>query len=68
MNKMMTELRKKNASELGEELLLLRREYFNLRMQSAAQQNKRTSEFQRVRRNIARVLTLLSEQRRQEAQ
>ena len=64
--KPMEDLRKKDVETLQGELLSLRREYFNLRMQSAAQQNKRTSEFQRVRRTIARVLTLLGERRREE--
>lgn len=50
-------LREKSQNELAEELMSLRREYFNLRMQHAAQQTKKTSEIKRVRRAIARVLT-----------
>ncbi|MCH9704984.1 MAG: 50S ribosomal protein L29 [Proteobacteria bacterium] len=57
-------LRSKNADELQEELISLRREYFNLCMQKAAQQNNKTSEIKRVRRGIARVLTLIGEHRR----
>ena len=56
-------LREKDGINLHEELLALRREYFNLRMQHAAQQTNKTSELRRVRRGIARVLTLIGEQR-----
>ena len=62
MKKHTEALRKKSPAELREELLSLRREHFNLRMQRAAQQNERTSELRRVRRTIARVLTLMTEQ------
>lgn len=65
MSKHTAELRKKSAAELHEELASLRREHFNLRMQHAVQQNSKSSELQRVRRTIARVLTLMGEQARQ---
>lgn len=55
------QLREKSAEEMREELMALRRELFNLRMQQAAQQNMKTSEFKRVRRGVARVITMLSE-------
>ena len=61
MNKVANLLRDKSADELREELLLLRRELFNLRMQHAVQQSNKTSEFRHVRRGIARVITLLGE-------
>ena len=66
MGKLAKTLRGKNAEELQNELLSLRRENFNLRMQSAVQQNTKTSEVRRVRRQVARVLTLLG-QKQQEA-
>lgn len=66
MGKLAKTLRGKNAEELQNELLSLRRENFNLRMQSAVQQNTKTSELRRVRRQVARVLTLLG-QKQQEA-
>ena len=59
-------LREKSATELTEELMSLRREYFNLRMQHAAQQVKKHSEFKRVRRAIARVLTFSKEKSQQQ--
>ncbi|MGI9338813.1 MAG: 50S ribosomal protein L29 [Gammaproteobacteria bacterium] len=58
------ELRKKNA-EGGEglrpELTALRQELFNLRMQKAMQQTQKTSELKRVKRDIARTLTIARE-------
>lgn len=57
-----SELTKKTTSELKEELLGLRKEQFNLRMQKAAGTAK-PSEFKRVRRDIARVKTVLNEKR-----
>ena len=57
-----TELRKKNGQELTEEILTLRREQFNLRMQQATGQLVRPHEYRRVRRDIARIKTVLREQ------
>ena len=51
------ELRQKSAGELGEELLKLRREQFNLRMAQASGQSAKPDQFGKVRRNIARVKT-----------
>ena len=56
------DLRKRNSSELGEELLKLRREQFNLRMAQASGQAAKPDQFGKVRRNIARVKTVLGEQ------
>jgi large subunit ribosomal protein L29 len=59
------DLRKKSETELAEELLGLRKEQFNLRMQRATGQLSRPDQFDKVRKNIARIKTLLSEQSRQ---
>jgi len=59
------DLRKKSESELADELLGLRKEQFNLRMQRATGQLSRPDQFDKVRKNIARIKTLLSEQARQ---
>jgi len=59
-----TELRSKSAEELNQELLELRRAQFGLRMQHATQSLSRNSEMERVRRQIARVHTLLNEKTR----
>ena len=61
----LSELRKKTEAELTEELLGLRKEQFNLRMQRATGQLSRPDQFAKVRKNIARIKTLLGEQSRQ---
>jgi large subunit ribosomal protein L29 len=58
-----TELRKKSAVELTDELLDLRKEQFNLRMQQATGQLARSDQYRRVRRDIARVKTVMHEQK-----
>lgn len=55
------DLRGKTPRELKEELLKLRREQFNLRMQQATGQMARPDQFGKVRRDIARVKTVLRE-------
>ncbi|MFO1427894.1 MAG: 50S ribosomal protein L29 [Steroidobacteraceae bacterium] len=55
------DIRSKSASELNDELLKLRKEQFALRMQRATGQGIKPSEFGRVRRNIARLKTVLRE-------
>ena len=53
------DLRQKSEKELNEHLGELRREQFNLRMQKGSGQLTQTHQFGRVRREIARVKTLL---------
>ncbi len=60
-----SDLRKKSEVELAEELLGLRKEQFNLRMQRATGQLSRPDQFDKVRKNIARIKTLLGEHTRQ---
>jgi large subunit ribosomal protein L29 len=55
------ELREKNVSELTTEHLELLREHFNLRVQQATGQLNKPHELKRVRRNIARILTIIRE-------
>ena len=55
------DLRSKSADELSEELLDLRREQFNLRMQRATGQLARPHEYSRIRKEIARVKTVMAE-------
>ena len=57
------DIAKKSPAELQEELLKLRREQFNLRMAAAAGQPAKPDQFGKVRKNIARVKTVLSQQR-----
>lgn len=56
-----TELREKSVEELNTELLNLLREQFNLRMQAASYQLQQTHLLKQVRRDVARVKTLLTE-------
>jgi large subunit ribosomal protein L29 len=55
------ELRKKSQVELKDELVKLRREQFNLRMAAAAGQPARPDQYGKVRKNVARVKTVLNE-------
>ena len=55
------DLREKNVEELNAELLNLLREQFNLRMQAATAQLQQTHTLKAVRRDIARVKTVLTE-------
>jgi large subunit ribosomal protein L29 len=55
------ELRGKSAVELSDELLKMRKEQFALRMQRATGQAPKPDQFQKVRRNIARLKTVQRE-------
>lgn len=55
------ELKAKSAEELQQELLSLTKAQFGLRMQVATQQLTNTSQLRKVRRDIARVKTVLKE-------
>jgi len=55
------ELRAKDTAELNKELLELRKAQFSMRMQVATQQLQNTSQLGKVRKDIARVKTLLRE-------
>jgi large subunit ribosomal protein L29 len=56
------ELRELSGDKLGEELLKLRREQFNLRMQAATGQGAKPDQHGSVRRSIARLKTVQAEQ------
>ena len=57
-----SELRGKNGEELQKELEGLLKAQFGLRMQVATQQLSNTSQLKKVRRDIARVRTIMKEQ------
>lgn len=57
-----SELKTKSATELQDELLALLRQQFNLRMQKATGQLTATHQLKVVRRDIARLKTILNEQ------
>lgn len=58
------DLRAKSADELDEQLLSLKKEQFNLRFQQASGQLEDTSQYRRLRRDIARIKTIISDRRR----
>jgi large subunit ribosomal protein L29 len=58
------DLRKKSVAELQKELMELRREQFNLRMQQATGQLSRSDQVGKVRRNIARIKTVMNERKK----
>ena len=56
------ELRAKSSDELKDELLKLRKEAFNLRFQQASGQLENTARVRQVRRDIARIKTVIGNQ------
>jgi large subunit ribosomal protein L29 len=60
-NKFAEELKVKSSSELNEELVAAKKELFNLRFQNATNQLDNTSRIKEVRKNIARIQTVISE-------
>jgi large subunit ribosomal protein L29 len=57
-----SEVRRKSGDELREQLLQLKKEQFNLRFQRATGQLENTNRMREVRRDIARLKTILAEQ------
>jgi large subunit ribosomal protein L29 len=66
-NNTIKEVRKKDVAGLRAELVALRKEQFNLRMAAASGQPARPDQHGKVRRNIARVKTVLNELGRQKS-
>ncbi|MFT5390288.1 MAG: large subunit ribosomal protein L29 [Gammaproteobacteria bacterium] len=62
-----SDIRTKDDAELTTELLELRRETFNLRMQNGTGQLSRNSQFKVVRKDIARIKTVMTERKRANA-
>ena len=61
-NKYVEELKNKSVAELNEELVAAKKELFNLRFQNATNQLDNTSRIKEVRKNIARIQTVISGQ------
>lgn len=55
------DLKTKSAAELNEELVAAKKELFNLRFQNATNQLDNTSRIKEVRKNIARIQTVITE-------
>ena len=60
-NKYVEELKAKTAAELNAELVAAKKELFNLRFQNATNQLDNTSRIKEVRKNIARIQTVITE-------
>lgn len=58
-----SEVRQKSNDELSQELYALLREQFNLRMQKSLGQTARHDQFSKVRKDIARIKTILNERK-----
>ncbi len=61
INKYVEDLKAKSASELNTELVAAKKELFNLRFQNATNQLDNTARIKEVRRNIARIQTVIAE-------
>ena len=61
INAFVEDLRTKSAAELNEELVAAKKELFNLRFQNATNQLDNTSRIKEVRRNIARIQTVIAQ-------
>ena len=64
INKYVEDLKTKSAAELNDELVAAKKELFNLRFQNATNQLENTSRIKEVRKNIARIQTLITEAKR----
>ena len=62
-NQYLTDLRNKSASELDQELVSAKKELFNLRFQNATNQLDNTGRIKEVRRNIARIQTVINQRK-----
>ena len=64
INTFVNELKGKSVEELNEELVAAKKELFNRRFQNATNQLDNTSRIKEVRKNIARIQTLITEAKR----
>ena len=60
-NKYVEDLKAKSAAELAEDLVAAKKELFNLRFQNATNQLDNTGRIKEVRKNIARIQTIITE-------
>ena len=61
INKYVEDLRTKSAAELNDELVAAKKELFNLRFQNATNQLDNSSRIKEVRKNIARIQTVIAQ-------
>ena len=62
INEYVKDLKSKSVAELNDELVAAKKELFNLRFQNATNQLDNRSRIKEVRKNIARIQTVISEQ------
>ena len=62
INKFVEDLKAKSVAELNEELVAAKKELFNLRFQNATNRLDNTGRIKEVRKNIARIQTVITEQ------
>ena len=62
INKFVEDLKAKSVAELNEELVAAKKELFNLRFQNATNQLDNAGRIKEVRKNIARIQTVITEQ------
>ena len=60
-NKYVEDLNARSAAELAQDLVAAKKELFNLRFQNATNQLDNTSRIKEVRKNIARIQTVITE-------
>ena len=60
-NEFVKDLNTKSAAELNDELVAAKKELFNLRFQNATNQLDNTSRIKEVRKNIARIQTVIAQ-------
>ena len=60
-NKFVEELKNKSVEELNQDLVAAKKELFNLRFQNATNQLDNTARIKEVRRNIARIQTVIAQ-------
>jgi len=66
-NKYVEDLKTKSATELAQELVAAKKELFNLRFQNATNQLDNTARIREVRKNIARIQTVITEKKKAQA-
>ena len=66
-NKYVEDLKAKSEAELSQDLVAAKKELFNLRFQNATNQLDNTSRIKEVRKNIARIQTVITEKAKAEA-
>ena len=64
-NKYVEDLKTKSAAELAQDLVAAKKELFNLRFQNATNQLDNTARIKEVRKNIARIQTVITQKQKE---